>query len=416
MNSSKKSIEVIIVGAGPSGLVAAKVLADAGITTIVFEKEINSSSRNFYSSVIYSKPLEDIFGKFWESQDGIAPIERFVSDYRAYLMVDESLASINLRSNHKLNSGTLLAFNILRGPFTGWMANKAKKEGAFIKYKTLIKELIVENGKVLGVRTDDNEEIYANVVIVAEGINSVLTKTFGLRKGELTPRQTLVFVEENIYLSKELIQEMFSLDEDKGIAIRLFTDYSFGNEGNKIHGLGYLHTNKDSISLGIGVLLSDLITNKININEYMERLKQHSAIKPYISKGIVNNYSSYILPCFKHINSKIPMPTFYVDGCLLIGGAGLFVNPFNLNFSTLAVLSGKYAAQTVIRAKSFNDYSKKPLSHYKELLEQNTLYLNFRNQNIAWKNYSSLYERDCFSIKHLDTLDYLGHSVFDGVA
>ena len=73
-----QNTDVIIIGAGPAGLSAAKVLADSGIKTIVLEKGINSGSKNFFSSIIHKKTVEEVFGRISDdtSETFYPPIER----------------------------------------------------------------------------------------------------------------------------------------------------------------------------------------------------------------------------------------------------------------------------------------------------------------------------------------------------
>ena len=59
--------EVIIIGAGPAGLSAAKVLADNGIKTLVLEKTKKGTSKNFYSGIINEEHIKEIFTKYSES-------------------------------------------------------------------------------------------------------------------------------------------------------------------------------------------------------------------------------------------------------------------------------------------------------------------------------------------------------------
>ena len=361
MSKVRNTVDVIVIGTGPSGLTAAKVLAEAGIDTLVLEKRAKSGAKNFSGGIVYSKPLEEIFGRFWEGEK-IAPVERTLAEHRAYLLQKDSFVFINLHSKND----TQAAFNILREPFNNWMLEETEKSGALVLCGKVVRELIVKDKKIIGVKTDE-EELFSNVVIVAEGVNSVLTKTSGLRKGELTPDQVFLFVEENIVLSSKLIEERLNLESSQGLAAKFFTA-SFLD----MQSIGYLSTNKDSISIGIGVLLSELIAKKININQCQEKLKSHTAIKSLLSGGVTNRFISYTLP-FHGEEHPIALPKIFSNGCLLAGGAAMLANPFSVDLSYASIISGKLAAHAVIEAKKSNDYSERFLSCYGDMIKEQKL-------------------------------------------
>lgn len=357
----KKTTEVTIIGTGPSGLACAKILQDARINTIVLEKNNKVGSKNNFSKVIYKEPYENIFG-------GLPPIQRTISEYRVYLLQDNSFTYINHR-NEKGN-----CFSALREALMSWMAEVVENAGGSILYEKVARDLIIQGGKVCGIKTDDGE-IMANVVVIAEGTNSLLTKQSGLKPGDFSPDQVFIFVEENIILPNKVIQERFNLEDNQGVAAKLFA-HPYLDAPTIV----YLHTNKDSISISTGILLSESIARATNINHYHEKIKNHTVIKSMITDGMVNHYSSYMLPIPKEIYPGTSQPKLFANGCLIIGGAGMFIDPFNWDLSELAVLSGKCAAQAIIQAKNTNDYSENTLSNYKVALENLSEYKTIKNQ------------------------------------
>lgn len=354
MANNKNTYEAIVIGSGPAGLACAKILADNGMNPLIIKKTRESSSQGFYSGLIFEKSLKGIFGKFWESKPQ-APFERSLTSQKSYLLDKESFTSTD---PEKMEGND---FIVLRNSFTSWMGKQVEKSGGEILYETLAKSLIIENGKVKGVKTEE-EEYYSNIVIISEGVKSVLSKECGLRKGDLTSEEIYLFVEEVIELPQKKIDERFELGVGQGIRINIHPENFFG-----LKSTGYLQTNKKSISICVGAPLQDLIKQGLNINYCIEGLKIHPAIKDLIKGGSTVKYSSYILP--QKIWDKNSNPEkLYGNGYLLTGGCAMLVDYKNSDLSYLPLTSSKIAAETIIKAKEQNDFSKEFLSNYQKSL------------------------------------------------
>ncbi len=371
MAKGTNNAEVVIIGAGPAGLSTARLLADSGIKTFVLEKSTKAGANNFFSGVIEKEIIEDVFGKITdeESEKYYAPIERKLTEYRAYLLSRDSFIAVNERKNLKRR------FIVLNEAFNNWMCKQAQDSGAKVIFETIAEELIINNSKICGVKTNSGD-FYSNAVVVAEGVNSLLTKKSGLRKGEISPEQVFLFAEETIELHSDIIHERFNINEKEGVSIRLFME-----ELVSMPSTGYLHTNKNSITLGIGILFSKSLFKGININQCLELLKKHPGIYPLIKNGTTIHYSSYILPFHTEEKSPCSAVKRYENNCLVIGGASLLVDAFRADISSNAVLSGKLAGEAIIRAKDLNDYSKKTLSEYETLLKKHLEISSYKGIN-----------------------------------
>lgn len=352
--TKKNTYEAIVIGSGPTGLGCAKILADNGIKPLVIKKTEENSSQGFYSGLIFEKSLKGIFGKFWESKPQ-APFERTLARQKSYLLDKESFTSIDSEPVSGNN------FIVLRSNFSNWMEKQIEKSGGKILYETLAKSLIIEDDKVKGIKTDE-EEFYSDIVIVSEGVKSILAKECGLRKGELTPEEIYLFVEEVIELPTKKIDERFEVGTGQGIRININPENFFG-----IPSTGYLQTNKKSVSICVGAPLKDLINQGLNINYCIEGLKIHPAIKDLIKGGSTIKYLSYILPQ-KIWDSSCNPERLYGNGYLLTGGCAMLVDYKNPDLSYLPFSSSKIAAETIIKAKKENNFSKQFLSDYQRSL------------------------------------------------
>src|SRR4029453_7223115 len=132
---------------------------------------------------------------------------------------------------------------------------------------------------------------------------------------------------------------------------------------------GFIYTNKESVSIGTGALLADLIESGKNVNDMLDRFKKHPAIAPLVAGGETMEYSAHLIPEGGYNN----LPQLYGDGVVVVGDAAGLVNPLNREGANLAMLSGKLAAQAIIEAKASDDFSAMSLSRYRELLDESVV-------------------------------------------
>ena len=167
---------------------------------------------------------------------------------------------------------------------------------------------------------------------------------------------------EIIALPPEVINQRFNLVGNEGVALECFGEAVKGMVGS-----GFIYTNKDSLSVGIGCSIHSFIDKEIKPNDLLESFKQHPVVAPLLEGGETKEYAAHLIPegGFAH------MPKIYGDGILLVGDAAGFVNTSLYHEgSNLAMASGMMAAQAVIRAKEKKDFSSATLGHYQELLNQ----------------------------------------------
>ena len=349
-----EKFDAVVVGAGPAGSTAAYVMAKAGLNVVLIERGKYAGSKNMSGAQLFAAPLNKIIPEFWNE----APIERRVIGNRIVLLSEKSHVAIDFRTD-KFNRDPN-SFTVLRAKFDQWLAKKAEEAGAMVITNYRVDDVIKENGKVAGVIVG-SDKIPSNVVIAADGALSFIAEKAGLR-GPLHDRQFAVGVKEIIELPKEVIEERFNLSENEGITIHFVGDCTLGMQGGAI-----LYTNKDTLSLGVVVLLKDLKERGIQIADVVDHFKQHPFVKRLIKKGNTVEYSAHLIP-----ESGIHMmPRLYSDGILVVGDAAGFTlnSGFLQRGMDFAIESGALAAKAVIEAHKKNDYSAASLSLYKRYLE-----------------------------------------------
>ena len=353
---SEDKLDAIVVGGGLAGSAAALTMARAGLDVMLIERGKFCGSKNSSGGRLYGHSLEKLVPNFAAE----APIERKITQERLSLMTAGGALSFQYSSD-KLDNLKCPSYSVLRSKFDKWLADKAAEAGAEVLEGFLVEKVVEEDGKVIGVECD-GELFEANVVILADGVNSLLAQQLGMKQ-ELDPKDVAVGVKEVIELGEDVINERFGLSGDNGAAWMMAGDPTGGNLGG-----GFIYTNKDSLSFGIVTTISDIGRVDVSVPDMVERMKAHPAIAPFVKGGTLKEYSAHLVTegGFKM------MPELVRDGVLVVGDAAAMV--VNLGFTVrgmdLAIESGRLAGEAVIKAKVREDYSAESLSVYKTLLDE----------------------------------------------
>lgn len=359
MEKRENKTEVIVVGGGPAGISCAVTIARAGKQVVLIERGRFSGSKNVFGGAIYAQPTREIFPDFEKT----APLERKNIEHKFALLGEDDATVISYKKKHE----NPVSYTVVRGKFDRWMAEQAKKEGVILVEETVVRELIIEDGFVKGVKTE-LEDYYADIVVLADGVNSLLAKQAGLR-GELSPEDVALSVKEVIKLPAEVINERFHVNADEGCIYEIFGGPMLG-----MLGLGFMYTNKSSISIGLGVTLSELIDRGIKPYDLLDKLKKHPEIAPLIKDGELLEYSAHLIPEGGY--KKIPL--IFGAGVMVCGDAAMFVNNMHWEGTNLAMISGKIAGETAVIALGKQDFSENALSHYQEELENSFIIKDLR--------------------------------------
>lgn len=355
--AEQEKFDAIVVGAGPAGSAAAFTIAKAGLSVVLIERGEYPGAKNVMGGVMYGRMLADLIPDF-ASQ---APIERVIVEERLWIATGDSALNIS----HKTaagHGGVPNAFTVLRARFDRWFAGKAEEAGAVLVPATVVDDVIFRDGAVAGVRTGrEDGDLFADVVVICDGVHSFLAKKARLQQKEIEPHQVALAFKEIIALPLETIQERFNVGEGEGVTIEIYGAVTQG-----MGGYGFIYTNRESLSVGAGALLSHLMATKITPNDVLEGLKAHPLVRPLIAGGQTVEYLAHAIP----EGGYKAMPRLYGDGVLIAGDAAMMVNGLHREGSNLAMTAGRLAGETVIEAKSRGDFSARTLAGYQRRLEE----------------------------------------------
>jgi len=359
--------DAIVVGAGPSGNAAAYTMAKAGLKVLQVERGEYPGSKNVQGAILYAQALENIIPDFRDD----APLERHIIEQRLWMLDEQSFVGTHYRSDD-YNKPPYNRYTIIRAQFDKWFSSKVREAGALLICETTVENLILDGSHVVGIHCDrEGGDVFADVVILADGVNSTLARKAGFH-GELSPRDVALAVKEILFLPEETIQSRFNVKEDEGVVIELMGSVTEG-----MIGTGFLYTNKDSLTIGIGCMLSDFKVNPRRTSPYalLEKLKRHPAIAPLIDGGEMKEYCAHLIP----EGGFDAVPRVYGDGWMIVGDSGGFVNAAHREGSNLAMTTGRLAAETVIAARAAGKpMSASTLAAYKRALDDSFVMKDLR--------------------------------------
>ncbi len=352
-----KSFDVIIVGAGPAGSLAALKLARAGVSVVMVERGKAPGSKNIFGGLLHNTPvLNELLPDFPEK----APLERHVYKKVLAFMTPASTVSLTFE-NENFDKSPYNGFTVFRPSFDKWLAAEAVKAGALLLCDCTAEDVVRENGRVAGITVKGREgELRGKVVIAADGVLSFIAKKAGLRQ-DFKASNMAVGVKLLLGFPEAVINERFGLVRDQA------ADISFLGAAGVMRGGGFLYTQRETVSIGLVLHLDSLKSSGKTPYDALNDFLDHPTLKKLLKGGTPLEYSAHLIP----EGGYHALPRLFTDGLMLAGdAAGLcYTNGINLEGMNLAMTSGVLAAETALESLKTGDASARFLSLYKKKLD-----------------------------------------------
>jgi len=328
--ASRIETDVLVVGAGPAGSMAARFAARSGLRTLLIEKrqEIGSPVRcGEGTATTWMEECEITQDPAWVSSKVHA--QRIFSP-------DGSCAVIGGD-----RPGNEVRIVLERHLFDKALAHSAAEAGAGVMLKTHATGLTRHNGTMLvaGKSLGREIEISAKVVIGADGFESQVGRWVGI---DTTLDPTDIFA--------TIQYRLCNIDCDTR-----YWDFHLGScaPGGyiwvfpKAHGVA---------NVGIGVQLSGIL-GRAEAREYLDRW---IAGQPGLAGGQTLDIVS------GGVSTNKPPERTVSDGVMLVGDAARLIDPLTGGGIRNACISGKLAGQTAVEAVEKGDTSERFLARYEK--------------------------------------------------
>lgn len=340
--------DVIVVGAGIAGSIAAYQLASRGYEVLLVERGEEPGTKNLSGGVLYSAVLEKIYGAAWAD----APVERPVTRNIISFLNASSAVNVDYWDERLADN----AVTVLRAKLDPWLAEQAEAAGASVISGIKVDSLIRENNCFTGIRAA-GEEMRAKVVILADGVNSFLAQGAGVR-AKVPYSQLGLGVKAVVHIGEDAVRERFQLSTaSDGTAYTMVGDCTQGVAGG-----AFLYTNRDSVSVGVVLMLDDLRRKGLDSAKIFEHLLAHPYLAQLLADGEILEYGSHLVA----EGGQAMQHDLVHNGMLIVGDAAGFTinNGFSIRGMDLAAGSALAAAEAVANALEKSDYSRVALSEY----------------------------------------------------
>ncbi len=319
----KNKYDVVVVGGGPAGSMAAWEAAKGGVSVCMLEKD---------RDIGYPVRCGEAVG-----ESGLRQFVEIEDSWIAEKITSVKLVSPNLTSvdiDFAAETGYILNRRIFDYDLSRYAANA----GAEVYTKAYVKNVLTNNGQTNGVVLDylgEEKQIQAKIVIGADGLTSRVGRWAGLRTlVRMKDMESAVqYSVSNVDIEPNKMIMYIGMNHAPGGYIWVFP------KGKKFANIG----------IGISGKYSKHKSAQKYLDEFMDREYPDAAILTTMCGGV---------PCAK------PMEKPVANGIMLVGDAAHQINPMTGGGIVAGMKGGWIAGQVAAEAIQNDDYSEKGLLEY----------------------------------------------------
>ena len=323
--------DIIVVGAGPAGSTTAKLLSEKGFKTLLIDKEKFPRDKPCGGGL----PLR-VLQRF-PYVDNDKAIEAYSSSGTVF--------SPSLKYRIEINRKKPIIATILRKKFDFELVKFAQEAGAEFRDGSPVSAIQITKDNAQ-VTVNNGAGFDAEIIVGADGANSVIAKNTGLRK-KSTGRGVCVLQE-------------FEVDE------KIMDDYFTKSRHCYVHsrfksgaGYGWVFPKKQHLNIGFGIIQAFItLEKKQNLfdwyHQYIELLKERDLVPQNLKQAPIKGGSLLTHPLEKTYGNRL----------LLVGDAAGFINPLSGEGIYYAMASGQIAADVIADALEKNQTTQDFLAQY----------------------------------------------------
>ncbi len=394
-------IDVLFIGAGPACLAGAiklkQLLNQKGLnrSVAVIEKAEKVGQHHLSGAIFEAQVLNDLLPGWQNNKE-----DKFIARLLASRIIKDELYFLKGKdtafripdfiippSLHNKN-----AYAVSISELVNWMAGIATKLGVEIYTGFTVKEVIIENNRVKGVRLGDKgldrdsqplcnhvpgEIIEARVTVLGEGSAGLLAESV-VKKFQLDEHR-------NPQIYSMGVKEIVKLPEGNAFGSNhVIHTIGFPNPSD-VYGAGSIYSMRDNLVAVSLVMALDWRYADLSPQQELQIFKSHSLIKNFLKGGEVVAYGAKTFP----EGGFYSVPKLVADGVMIVGDAAGLTNAKKRKGLHYAVQSGIAAGEAISRAIEDDDFTARSLRRYYDLLNQSFVI----KELYASRNYRQIFSR-----------------------
>ncbi|MEE2708809.1 MAG: NAD(P)/FAD-dependent oxidoreductase [Gemmatimonadota bacterium] len=324
MFSTKESFDVVVVGGGPGGAMAAWAAAENGMDVLMIEKD-----REIGLPVRCAEGI------------GADAVHRYLDPDPHWISAKIEGVRLYAPSGDSLEfTEEGLGYVLERRVFDRELANRAGKAGAEVRVSTCATGLEFDSDRPCGVKVltrGCESTVRCKVVIAADGVESRVARWAGIK--------TLIALRDLEVTTQYLLD---NVKTDKG-----YCEFFLGNEVAPGGYAWIFPKTEDTANVGIGV--SGRYTRRRSSTDYLHTI---------IEQRFPN--STPLAMVVGSVPVAATLEEIVGDGIMVVGDAAHQVNPVSGGGIATAMTAGEIAGRVCAKAIKDGDVSKKRLQRYRK--------------------------------------------------
>jgi len=333
------TVDVAVVGAGPAGAAAAILLAEHGLDVIVLDRAELPRPR-----IVCGEYLSPEAARLLDRLGVLKAIDGLGATPLAGMRItapDGTVVVGRYRAIGGWRPYRQHAMGVSRATLDGALVERLRGAPVDLRERTRVVDVLVEGGRVVGVRAEDGErrvlDVRARVVVGADGRASVVAQRLGCRRPHPLRRMALMTYVSGLADCREL-GEIFVDPPDYAIL-------------NPIA--------PDRVNLGLVVPLSHAAPWSGRLHDFLAaRVRQ----LPHLARRLAGASRVAPIRALGPLAHRVAPPR--VGGVVLVGDAAGFYDPFTGEGIFTALRSAELVAETIARALRSDDVSVRALAAY----------------------------------------------------